>query len=37
MIFECLGKMSLSIEKVLEKDKSGPTLNALPYCFSPHF
>ena len=29
--------MFLSIEKALEKDQWGPTLNALPYCFSPHF
>ena len=30
IFFECQGKVILSIEK------SGPTLNALPYCFSPH-
>ena len=34
--FECQSKVFLSIEKVLEK-KLGPTLTALPYCFSPHF
>ena len=31
IFFECQDKVFFSIEKILEK--SGPTLNALPYCF----
>ena len=34
IFFEGQDKVFLSIEEILEK--SGPTLYALPYCFSPH-
>ena len=38
ILFECRGKVFLSIEKVLEKisENALTTLNALPYCFSTH-
>ena len=35
--FEYQDKMFLNIEKVLVKISERATVNALPYCCSPHF